>query len=122
MPPVLLSSAASHTALSELADRAPVPVDLDSQPEAATSLAPAVETTVYFVAAEALTNALKHAERPRLGISLGRTDDVIRLEVRDDGRGGARLGTGSGPSASRTASRRSAASCSSTARPARAHA
>lgn len=95
MPPVLLERGL-HTALSELADRAPMPVDLDLSPEAATSLAPAVETTVYFVAAEALTNALKHAEPTRLGISLGRTDDVIRLEVRDDGRGGARLGSGSG--------------------------
>lgn len=95
MPPVLLERGLA-TAISELADRAPVPVTLDLQLGDEPTLAPAVETTTYFVAAEALANALKHAAPTRLTISLRRTDGRVRLEVQDDGRGGARIGRGAG--------------------------
>jgi signal transduction histidine kinase len=51
--------------------------------------APAVESAAYFVAAEALANAVKHAHAQRVEIKIVRQGDRIELEVRDDGEGGA---------------------------------
>jgi signal transduction histidine kinase len=51
--------------------------------------APAVESAAYFVAAEALANAVKHARAQRVDITIIRRGDTIELEVRDDGHGGA---------------------------------
>jgi signal transduction histidine kinase len=48
-----------------------------------------VESAAYFVAAEALANAAKHARASRVEIRIVRDDDEIELEVRDDGQGGA---------------------------------
>ena len=55
-----------------------------------------VESAAYFAVAEALTNAIKHSGATRIDIELARTGDVLRFEVRDDGRGGAVIGAGSG--------------------------
>ena len=44
-------------------------------------------TQVYWVAREAVTNALKHAEPRHVRILLQTTDDYLRLKVEDDGRG-----------------------------------
>ncbi len=55
-----------------------------------------VETTAYFVIAEALTNVVKHAKAGRAWVSAGLTAGMIRIEVGDDGIGGARTGAGSG--------------------------
>jgi signal transduction histidine kinase len=46
-----------------------------------------VETTLYRVAQEALTNVRKHAQSPRVHVKLERLDRTIRLEVRDWGKG-----------------------------------
>jgi signal transduction histidine kinase len=54
------------------------------------------ETTAYFVIAEALTNVVKHAAAGRAWIRAGLDDGTIRIEVGDDGVGGARAGQGSG--------------------------
>jgi signal transduction histidine kinase len=50
----------------------------------------------YYVAAEALTNAAKHAGASRAWVTLERHDGLIRLSVRDNGAGGADPSTGSG--------------------------
>jgi signal transduction histidine kinase len=55
-----------------------------------------VEVAAYYVAAEALTNAAKHASASRAWVMLGRHDGVVRLRVSDDGVGGADPSTGSG--------------------------
>jgi PAS domain S-box-containing protein len=55
-----------------------------------------VESTAYFVVAEALTNATRHAEAGAIEIMAVRDGDVLTVEVRDDGRGGAVAGPGSG--------------------------
>jgi signal transduction histidine kinase len=91
-PPVL-ADRGIEAALATLADRSPVPTtvsaDLDERPSAA------VETAAYFVAAEALANATKHAGATRIGISVVRHGDVLDVEITDDGAGGADPG-GSG--------------------------
>ncbi|WP_250007642.1 GAF domain-containing sensor histidine kinase [Actinoplanes sp. M2I2] len=55
-----------------------------------------VETTAYFVIAEALTNVVKHARAGRVWVRAGLRADALRIEVGDDGVGGARAGAGSG--------------------------
>ena len=56
----------------------------------------AVELAAYFTVAEALTNAAKHADASVVDVSAAAGEGVLRLEVRDDGRGGATVGAGSG--------------------------
>jgi signal transduction histidine kinase len=53
-------------------------------------LAAAVEATAYFVVSEALTNAVKHAHAARAGVTARVEDGELRIEVCDDGVGGAR--------------------------------
>jgi signal transduction histidine kinase len=52
-------------------------------------LPPAVEATTYFVVAEALTNVAKHARAGRVTVAAGVEDGTLRVQVRDDGIGGA---------------------------------
>ncbi|MFJ2774515.1 histidine kinase [Streptomyces sp. NPDC087300] len=56
----------------------------------------AVEAAAYFVVAEALTNAAKHSGSRRAFVDLSRAAGVLRIVVRDEGRGGADDGGGSG--------------------------
>jgi signal transduction histidine kinase len=71
----------------------PVPVELNVSKE---RLPPHIETTPYFVACEAITNAVKHASPSHIRVSAAQQDGGLRLVVADDGIGGARLGAGSG--------------------------
>jgi signal transduction histidine kinase len=59
-------------------------------------LSQVVESTAYFVVAEALTNALKHARPTSLHVGLTRAGDHLRVEVADDGVGGAHVRPGAG--------------------------
>lgn len=62
-------------------------------------LLPELEVTLFRVAQEALANVAKHAQARRVGLTLSYMDDVVVLDVRDDGRGfgpGARAGAGFG--------------------------
>ena len=54
---------------------------------AAEELLPEIEATLFRVAQEALTNVSKHAQASRVGITLSYMDDVVLLDVRDDGIG-----------------------------------
>jgi signal transduction histidine kinase len=76
-------------ALRALVADSPVPVELKV---ADVPTADVVATTAYFVIAEAYANALKHARAQAIAIVVARADDSLRIEVRDDGIGGA--GTG----------------------------
>lgn len=92
-PPVLADRGLTG-AVSALAIDMPVPVELDLDlPE---RLPAPVESAVYFTVAESLANAAKHAAAGQVTIRLHHADDLLRGEVRDDGRGGAdpRSGTG----------------------------
>ena len=50
-------------------------------------LHPEVEVTLLRVAQEALANVAKHASASRVGLTLSYMDDVVTLDVRDDGVG-----------------------------------
>jgi signal transduction histidine kinase len=69
-----------------LASRMPVPVDVGV---AVDRLPPAVEATAYFVVAEALTNVAKHSHAGHAEVMARVEQHTLRLEVRDDGVGGA---------------------------------
>jgi len=60
------------------------------------SLPPAVETAVYFVVAEALTNVAKYAQASSATVSVARASGRVIVDVADDGVGGAALAAGSG--------------------------
>jgi signal transduction histidine kinase len=51
------------------------------------SLPPPIQLLIYQIAREATMNALKHAEAAHIGISLEETEDGVRLQIRDDGKG-----------------------------------
>lgn len=78
-------------ALETLAARAPLPVTVDVDPavEAGGRLAPAVESIAYYTVAELVTNVAKHAGASGAYVLVERRDGLLRLRVRDDGRGGA---------------------------------
>ncbi|WP_052668966.1 sensor histidine kinase [Nitriliruptor alkaliphilus] len=85
--PAILTERGLVAALESLAARAPLPVTVSA--EAIGRLSPTVESTAYFVAAEAIANVIKHAGAGHATIDLHRTGDLIRLQVSDDGSGGA---------------------------------
>jgi signal transduction histidine kinase len=98
--PSVLTDRGLDAALSALAARCPVPVDmrveLPERPPAP------IEATAYFVVAEALTNVAKHSGASAAWVRvsrLGPTPDApqrVVVEVRDDGRGGAVVHDGGG--------------------------
>jgi signal transduction histidine kinase len=92
-PPVL-TDRGLDAALSAVAARSPVPVRLNVDVEPRPSLT--VESIAYFVVTEALTNVAKHAAAARAEVRIVRVGDVLRVEVRDDGQGGADPVGGSG--------------------------
>lgn len=73
-------------ALEGLARDSPVPIDLrvEDVPDADEAL----ETTAYFVVAEAVANAWKHAAASRISVCVAREGGRTLVEVCDDGRGG----------------------------------
>jgi signal transduction histidine kinase len=86
----ILPSALAHGGLragvDALASRMPVPVHVAV---AVDRLPPAVEATAYFVIAEALTNVAKHSHAEHAEVTARVEQHTLRLEVRDDGVGGA---------------------------------
>jgi signal transduction histidine kinase len=85
--PALLLERGLYAATEDLVERMPVPAGLEVHP-GSRSLPPSVESGAYFVVAEALSNAVKHARAEHLWVRLTHDDDVLRIEVRDDGIGG----------------------------------
>ncbi|WP_052914848.1 sensor histidine kinase [Protofrankia coriariae] len=65
-------------------------------------LTPAVEATCYFVVAEALTNALKYAHADQVRIDVEHADGRLRVEVTDNGIGGADITAGAAGTAGAT--------------------
>jgi signal transduction histidine kinase len=80
-------------ALENLTRNTPLPVVLDLQAE---DLPDHISTTAYYVASEAVANAVKHAGAAAIAMSVRHRDGALRVEVSDDGRGGATVRPGSG--------------------------
>lgn len=92
--PAILSRGGLGPAIGGLARRSPLPVELDIV--ASCRLPQQVEVAAYYVVAEALTNAAKHAHASDVTIHAGIADGSLQLTVIDDGIGGAVIGDGSG--------------------------
>ena len=93
LDPVALHAGGLAPALRALADRAGLPVTLSL---ADRRYAPELETCAWFVCSEAIANALKHAHASRLSIRVAPAGDLLRVEVSDDGSGGAEPAHGAG--------------------------
>ena len=91
--PAALTEGGLAAALPELAGRAGVPVELEIS---VGTVPPAVEAAVYFVCAEALANAAKHAEAASVTVRVWQSSALLFLTFTDDGVGGADTGKGSG--------------------------
>jgi signal transduction histidine kinase len=96
--PVVLAEGGLPAALEALALRSTVPVELNVAVEG--RWPEQVEIAAYYVVSEALTNVAKHAEASVVQIRVDTVErggtDALRVEVRDDGRGGATVSDGSG--------------------------
>jgi signal transduction histidine kinase len=85
--PPLLARRGLEAAVRGLAARSALPVELEVRVNG--GVAPAVEAAAYYVCAEAMTNAVKHAQASRAWLSVVREEEAVTVEVRDDGIGGA---------------------------------
>lgn len=92
-PPLLVDRGLA-AALEEMLVQSPVP--LRTRIELPDSLPPHVETAVYFVVAEALTNVVKHSGATAAEVTVVADADGVEILVRDDGAGGAHLAKGLG--------------------------
>jgi signal transduction histidine kinase len=92
--PALLREAGLAVAIESLADGSPLTVFLELGLPA--RLPAPVETSVYFFVSEALTNAAKHARASTVTVRASEADRQLRVEVTDDGVGGADPARGSG--------------------------
>jgi GAF domain-containing protein len=92
--PAVLSESGLRPALRALARRAAVPVHLDIRVPG--RLPERVEVSGYYVVAEALTNAAKHARASAVSVKAEVIGDALRVAVRDDGVGGADFTRGTG--------------------------
>ncbi len=91
--PAVLSQSGLGPAVEEVAEKLPLSIEVDVPPR---RFEPAVETTAYFVACEALANAVKHAGAARATVRVLAAPNALHVEVADDGVGGADPARGGG--------------------------
>jgi signal transduction histidine kinase len=91
--PGALSRGGLQAGVEALVSRVRLPVSSEVTSE---RLPPALEATAYFIVAEALTNTVKHAGASSAHVAAVVDDGTLRVEVRDDGVGGAQLAGSSG--------------------------
>jgi signal transduction histidine kinase len=91
--PSVLTRGGLRAGVDSLVSRISLPVSIDIEEE---RFPPGIEATAYFVVSEALTNVVKHAAARRAEVSAEGSAGVLRIEIRDDGQGGASPGGGSG--------------------------
>jgi signal transduction histidine kinase len=92
--PAALSKGGLGPALTALARRSTVPVEFDLRVDG--RLPDPAEVAAYYVVAEALTNAAKHARASAVNVRVEAEGTNLHLLIRDDGIGGADVGKGSG--------------------------
>jgi PAS domain S-box-containing protein len=90
--PAILTEGGLAPALTGLVRRSPVPARVVTPPAEGRRHPAAVEAAAYFLVAEALTNAARHAADTASAVEIAvvEEDDVLVVEVRDDGAGGGR--------------------------------
>ncbi|HEY2440322.1 MAG TPA: GAF domain-containing sensor histidine kinase, partial [Solirubrobacteraceae bacterium] len=84
--PGTLTHGGLRPAIRSLARRLHLPVDVDVPPQ---RFPAAIEASAYFITAEALTNVVKHSHATRAHVRLTVEDEMLHIDVRDDGIGGA---------------------------------
>jgi signal transduction histidine kinase len=87
--PAILTEEGLAPALAGLARRTPVPVQVSVCRE---RLPAAIEAAVYYLAAEALANTVKHAHASQVSIDVARSNGRLAVNVADEGNGGADAG------------------------------
>jgi signal transduction histidine kinase len=92
-PPVLADRGLA-AALEAMAIESALPVETDIR--LPVRLDPALEAAAYFATRELLTNAAKHSAAARVWLSASVGDGVLRIVVRDDGKGSAVITPGGG--------------------------
>jgi signal transduction histidine kinase len=92
--PAALARAGLGPAIKALARRSTLPVTLDAA--VPRRLPETVEVAAYYVVAEALTNVAKYAQASEVIVTVTEDAEVLNLQVRDNGIGGADFGNGSG--------------------------
>jgi signal transduction histidine kinase len=91
--PAALTGHGLFRAIEALSRRLPVELSFEVPDE---RLPEHVEATAYYIVSETLTNVAKHSEASRATVRISRDGDALRLEITDDGRGGADPYAGSG--------------------------
>jgi signal transduction histidine kinase len=92
--PAVLADRGLDAALSGLAARSPVPVRL--RVDLPRRCSPTIEAVAYFIVAEVLTNAAKHAGATQVTVDVVSAGSRLRMVIVDNGRGGADPARGSG--------------------------
>jgi signal transduction histidine kinase len=92
--PAVLTRSGLVAAIKAIAERSPVPVSVDAEPVG--RFAPVIEAAAYFVVSESVVNAAKHARANLVTVVVRRVGSMLRVDVFDDGRGGADDSRGSG--------------------------
>jgi signal transduction histidine kinase len=85
--PAILSDRGLEAAVESLAQRAPLPVEIETSVDG--RLPEPVEAAAYFVVSEALTNVVRHSGADRAEIGITRANGRLVVQVADDGSGGA---------------------------------
>jgi signal transduction histidine kinase len=85
--PAILSDRGLEAAVESLAQRAPLPVEIDASIDG--RLPEPVEAAAYFVVSEALTNVVRHSGAERAQVGIRRENGRLVVAVTDDGSGGA---------------------------------
>ena len=84
--PSVLTHGGLRAGVEALAGRMPLPVEVGVS---VGRLPRPVEASAYFIVAEALTNVVKHSHAGRAEVTASLEDGMLRIEVRDNGAGGA---------------------------------
>jgi signal transduction histidine kinase len=91
--PTILVEAGLLPAIRSLGERCPMEVEVTGE---VGRLEPRLEAALYYVAAEAITNAVKHSQGHRIRVDVGRSSGWASVDITDDGVGGADVSKGSG--------------------------
>ena len=91
--PAALSQVGLDEAIKSMAERYMVPIDVSLPPG---RFGESAELTAYYLIAESITNAIKHARARRITVHGEKSGSFLQVTVSDDGQGGASAAAGTG--------------------------